>query len=276
MSKYATIARGAPLPVRKPAVFPVHAGKTILVTGAAGGLGSAICALLAREGATVIGADRDKAALDARVADWGTDCTALTVDLADETSVARVAETAIELGGMIDGLVNCAGMVRHADPLAVPRADWEIQFAVNLFGAYDMARHLGAHMIEKGVRGAIVNVGSEAGKVGHADSMAYSASKAALISMSRILAEALAPHDINVNCLCPGGMATPMLEEVAHAYSAVTGEGAADIYAQMTNASLGRHTEPREVARIASFLLSDNAMMIRGQAINADAGGTPY
>lgn len=279
MTKYETVHRRGPLPIREPAIFPVHAGRRFIVTGAAGGLGRAIAGLLVAQGAGVVAVDLRQEAVDAAAAELGGAARGVfgyALDVADETaSAACVAQSAEWLGGL-DGLVNCAGIVLHADPLAIPRSDWNLQFAVNLFGAYDLARLVANRMIADGIRGAIVNIASEAGKKGHVDSMAYSASKAALINLTRTLAEALAPHDINVNCVCPGGMATPMLREVAAVYSGLTDTPADDVFAQMRSATLGRHTEPREVARIASFLLTDDAMMIRGQAINADAGDTPY
>ena len=131
-------------------------------------------------------------------------------------------------------------------------------------------------MSDAGTRGAIVSIASEAGKKGHKESLAYSASKAGLISMTRILSEALADKDINVNCICPGGVATPMLREVSVAYSGVTSEPAAAIFDKMISQQLVRHLQPVEVARVVSFLLSDDAMLVRGQAVNADAGETPY
>ena len=172
--------------------------------------------------------------------------------------------------------MNCAAIVLHADPLAIPRSEWRKQFEVNLFGAYEVSRLVARRMIEGGVKGAIVSIASEAGKKGHKESLAYSASKAGLISMTRMLSETLAPYDINVNCVCPGGVATPMLREVSAAYSAVTSEPAPAIFDKMVSQQLVRHLQPMEVARVTSFLLGDDAMLIRGQAVNADAGETPY
>lgn len=279
MTKFETVQNKGPLPIREPAIFPVHAGKRFIVTGAAGGLGKAIANLLVGQGAKVVVVDLRQDAVDAAVTELGGNTKGVfgyALDVADEAAaVDCVAKSIAWLGGL-DGLVNCAGIVLHADPLAISRAEWTRQFEVNLFGAYDLARLVARQMIADGVRGTIVNIASEAGKKGHVDSMAYSASKAALINLTRTLAEALAPHDINVNCVCPGGMATPMLREVAAVYSGLTQTPADDVFAQMQSATLGRHTEPREVARIVSFLLTDDAMMIRGQAVNADAGDTPY
>lgn len=279
MSKYAISSADAPLPVRSPRVFPVHEGKAILVTGGAGGIGRAIVGQLLAEGARVVLADRDgDIAREAAAAFGGADqgCFPLAMDVGSEQAVGEGVADALARLGRIDGLVNGAAIVRHGDPLAIPRADWQRQFEINLFGAYEVSRLVATHMIAQEIRGAIVSIASEAGKKGHKESLAYSASKAALIAMTRMLAEALAPHDINVNCVCPGGVATPMLHEVSRAYSSFTGEAAPAIFDKMVSQQLLRHLQPIEVARIVSFLLSDNAMLVRGQAINADAGETPY
>lgn len=147
---------------------------------------------------------------------------------------------------------------------------------MNLFGAYEASRLAAKLMIAKGARGAIVSVASEAGKKGHMESLAYSASKAALINMTRVLSAALAPHDINVNCVCPGGVKTDMLRDVAAAYGWLAGEPPEEVFPRLVSSQLMRHVEPAEVARTISFLLSDDAIIIRGQAISADGGDTPY
>jgi NAD(P)-dependent dehydrogenase (short-subunit alcohol dehydrogenase family) len=279
MSKYTTVSRGAPLPVRFDATFPIHAGKGFVVTGATGGIGAAIVEHLSAQGAKVVIADLDPATVAARAEALGGEAAGLrgiAIDVASEASVAvGVAESAAWLG-RIDGLVNCAAIVLHCDPLEVSRDDWRRQFEINLFGAYEMSRLVAKSMIAAGTRGAIVSIASEAGKKGHMESLAYSASKAGLINMTRMLSEALAPHDINVNCVCPGGVATPMLRAVSEAYSGFTKEPAPAIFDKMTSRQLARHLEPIEVARVVSFLLGDDAMLVRGQAVNADAGDTPY
>jgi NAD(P)-dependent dehydrogenase (short-subunit alcohol dehydrogenase family) len=276
MSKYSTSQHGRPIPVRSPEIFAVHRGKGIIVTGAAGGIGRAIAEHLLAQGAAVVVADLKEDAVAATVRALGTASHGVAMDLGSPESIAAgIAASEAKLG-RIDGLVNCAAIVRHADPLEIPWDDWRRQFEVNLFGAYEASRLVARRMIAAGTRGAIVSIASEAGKKGHKESLAYSASKAGLISMTRILSEALADRDINVNCICPGGVATPMLREVSVAYSGVTSEPAAAIFDKMISQQLVRHLQPIEVARIVSFLLSDDAMLIRGQAVNADAGETPY
>jgi len=279
MSKYSTTQAVRTLPVREPPVFPVHDGKAFLVTGAGGGIDRAVAELLLAQGAKVAIADLKAEAVASTTTELGGSAKgafAIAMDVASEDSVARGVALAGERLGLIDGLVNCAAIVLHADPLAIPRSEWQRQFDVNLFGAYDVSRLVAREMIAKGARGAIVSIASEAGKKGHKESLAYSASKAGLISMTRMLSEALAPYDINVNCVCPGGVATPMLREVSVAYSSVTSEPAPAIFDKMISQQLVRHLQPIEVARVTSFLLSDEAMLIRGQAVNADAAETPY
>lgn len=274
MSKYSTTDRKTPLPVRVPEVFPVHRGKGFVVTGGAGGIGRAIAEHIIAQGAAVVVADLRKYDVAAAVKAIGGH--GVVMDVASPDSIAAGIALSEKQLGRIDGLVNCAAIVRHSDPLEISWDDWRKQFEVNLFGAYETSRLVAKRMIATGTRGAIVSIASEAGKKGHVESLAYSASKAALISMTRMLSEALAGHDINVNCVCPGGVATPMLREVSIAYSGVTGETAETIFDKMISQQLVRHLQPIEVARIVSFLLSDDALLVRGQAVNVDAGETPY
>jgi NAD(P)-dependent dehydrogenase (short-subunit alcohol dehydrogenase family) len=264
------------LPVRHVSQSRRHNQRRFLVTGAAGGVGRATAERLVAEGASVALTDIRAEALDAVATAVGADAFAVRMDLADPTSIATAIAAAEAKLGPLDGLVNCAAIVIHADPLETAWTDWERLFRINLFGAYETSRLVARSMVASGARGAIVSVASEAGKKGHIESMAYSASKAALINMTRVLSAALAPHDINVNCVCPGGVASDMLREVAVAYGRLCGEAPEDVFPQLVSSQLLRHIEPSEVARTISFLLSDEAIIIRGQAISADGGDTPY
>ena len=277
MGEFSSRAPHAPLPSRKGHPSERHAGKGFVITGAAGGIGRATAELLLSEGAHVVLADVNQSKLDGTIGAIGDPHgSAVTLDAANPSSIAAAIVEAERRLGQIDGLVNCAAIVVHVDPLETPWRDWEQTFAINVFGAYEAARLAAKAMIAKGVKGAIVSVASEAGKKGHKESLAYSASKAALISITRMLSAALAPHDINVNCVCPGGVATDMLRDVAVAYGKIRGQAADDVFPKLVSSQLLRHIEPTEVARTISFLLSDDALIIRGQAINADGGDTPY
>ena len=276
MGQFSTRPPHRPLPVRAGVLCKAHEGKGILITGAAGGVGRATAELLAAEGARVALADIRVDALQAVVAAIGRGAFAVRLDLLDPASIGSAVAAAEAELGRLDGLVNCAAIVVHADPLETSWADWEKIFRVNLFGAYEVSRLVARSMIASGARGAIVSVASEAGKKGHMESLAYSASKAALINMTRVLSAVLAPHDINVNCVCPGGVATDMLREVSVAYARLVAAPPDEVFSQLISSQLQRHIEPIEVARTISFLLSDAAVIIRGQAVSADGGDTPY
>jgi NAD(P)-dependent dehydrogenase (short-subunit alcohol dehydrogenase family) len=279
MGSFATRGEHAPLAVRQVVPTRSHANKRYLVLGGAGGAGKATAELLAAEGAAVVIGDVRAQALDEAIASFGPNTAGLSgvaIDVGDAASIAAAIEEVEQRLGGIDGLVNCAAIVRHVDPLETPWSDWERVFSINVYGAFEAARLVAKCMIAKGIKGAIVNVASEAGKKGHSQSLAYSASKAAMINFTRVLSEVLAPNDINVNCVCPGGMATDMLREVAVAYGDLVKQAPDDVFKQLISSQLRRHIDPAELARTISFLLSDDAMIIRGQAINADGGDTPY
>jgi len=276
IGQFSTRPQHRPLAQRNPVPLKRYAGKRFLVIGAAGGIGRATAELLAAEGAKIALGDIRKDALNAAASAMGPNGLAVPLDLADPKSIATAVAIAESKLGALDGLVNCAAIVIHADPLETSWAEWERIFRVNLFGACEASRLVARCMIASGAPGAIVSVASEAGKKGHMESLAYSASKAALISMTRVLSAALAPHDINVNCVCPGGVATDMLREVAVAYANLAGVAPDEVFPQLVSSQLQRHIEPIEVARTISFLLSDDAIIIRAQAISADGGDMPY
>ncbi|WP_158642281.1 SDR family NAD(P)-dependent oxidoreductase [Actinomadura sp. WAC 06369] len=270
---------GHVIPVAEPEIFPVHRGKRFIVTGGTGGVGAATAELLLREGASVVIADLSaaaSAALAERLGGPGRGAHGVGLDLRDPASVAAAAERSFDLLGGVDGLANAAGVVEIAPALRHARPLWEAQFGVNVFGPFELSRLVAERMIEQGGGGGIVNVASEAGKNGHPDMVAYNASKAAVINWTRVAAAEWAPYAINVNCVCPGGVATPMLRQVADAHAAA-GSGDADaVFAYMANEQLGRHIAPVEVAWAVSFLLGDRVQGIRGQSINVDGGVSPY
>lgn len=277
MTEIWTTAPYDPIPVRTAKrEFPVHDGKVFIVTGAGGGVGVAIVRHLIAQGAKIAGWDLNPSSMDAVAAEAGEKFLAVSCDIGKLESIRSAFAATEKHFGKIDGLVNNAAIGRHADPLNIPWNDWEDVMAVNLFGAYEASRLVCDHMAGANIRGAIVNVASEAGKKGHTSSLAYSASKAAMINMTRVMSVSAAAFDININCICPGAIDTPMLREAAERYAALTDGDADTIYSRIMSDQLKRQVTPLEVARIISFLLSDSAIIIRGQAINTDGGSTPY
>ena len=250
-------------------------GRRYIVTGAAGGIGSAITQVLVEQGARVAMVDLDGERVGKAAANFDpTKVLPLSCDVTNEADVAAAVETVVDTWDGIDGLVNNAGAVVLDTAWDAGAADWRRQLDVNVTGTFLCSRQVGSHLKERG--GAIVNVASNCGKVGYKNMAAYNAAKAAVISLTRSLAMEWAEHGINVNAVCPGGVDTPMLAGVAEWLEPRVGVPAADLLAGMGPAQLGRKVQPIEVARVIAFLLSDEALIIRGQAINVDGGDTPY
>lgn len=250
-------------------------GRRYIVTGAAGGIGSAITQVLVEQGARVAMVDLDGERVGKVATNFDpTKVLPLSCDVTNEADVAAAVETVVDTWDGIDGLVNNAGAVVLDTAWDAGAADWRRQLDVNVTGTFLCSRQVGSHLKERG--GAIVNVASNCGKVGYKNMAAYNAAKAAVISLTRSLAMEWAEHGINVNAVCPGGVDTPMLAGVAEWLEPRVGVPAADLLAGMGPAQLGRKVQPIEVARVIAFLLSDEALIIRGQAINVDGGDTPY
>lgn len=261
--------------------YPVHEGRRYLVVGGAGGIGGATAELLCRESASVVIADTKLAEAAERseqvnVAVGRDAASAVQIDVTDWATVADAVSKAAETMGGIDGLVNAAGAIRVVEAFDHTMDDWMVHYNVNVFGLFEACRLTAQHMAENEIEGSIVNIASEAGKVGHPYTVSYNSSKAAVINLTRTLAQEWAPLGINVNCVCPGGVAAPMLRECAVGLESIVGTDADELLPVMLGSQLNRHIAPVEVAHAISFLLTDRARAIRGQAINTDGGTTPY
>jgi len=252
-------------------------GRVVFVTGAGRGIGRGIAEALAEAGADLAlgdlgdGARETAAAVEAR----GRRALALSLDVTDRASLEAAGARTLETYGRLDGWVNNAGVLRMNAALDVSAEDWEAEIRVNAGGLFAGCQAAARAMASRG-GGSIVNVASNAGKVGYPNMAVYNASKAAVISLTRSLAAEWADRGINVNAVCPGGVDTPMLRGVAEWLAPRLGLSADALHAQMTPKQMGRHVQPIEVGRVVAFLLSDRACIIRGQAINVDGGDTPY
>jgi len=258
---------------------PELADKVVLITGAGSGIGRGVALAVAEHGGRVAACDiSGEAATETarQVEEAGGRCLSVEADVTDDAAVeAMVERVAGELGG-VDGLVNNAGIIRLHESLAVASEDWDRQLQVNVKGLFGCCRAVADFWTKSRGGGNIVNIASNAGKTGYPNMAVYNATKAAVISLTRTLAAEWAEHSINVNAVCPGGVDTPMLAEVADWVAERRGVDPADLLATMTCQQLNRHVEPIEVGRVVVFLLSDRAAIIRGQAINVDGGDTPY
>ena len=249
--------------------------RVVAVTGGAGGIARGIAEAVLEQGGRVGLMDLDRTKIEAAAGglDAGDRVVGLVADVTDPASTeAALADLKARMG-RLDGLVNNAGVVRLGPAMETTAAGLDLELAVNVKGVF-LTSQAAARLFTDG--GSIVNVASNAGKVGYPNMAGYNASKAAVINLTRSLALEWADKGINVNAVCPGGVATDMLKSVADFLAPRLAQEKEALYGTMHPAQLGRHIQPIEVGRVIAFLLSDAAVIIRGQAINIDGGDTPY
>lgn len=245
-------------------------GRHVLVTGAASGIGEAVCRRLVRECAAVTLIDRDAERLTAirdDLATAGGRVWAAPVDVGDEAAVRDAVALAIARLGPLRGAVTSAGIFDPGDmqPLAeVELASFERTLRVNLIGTFLVAKYALPHLVEHG--GALVTIASTAAIRGHGFGSGYTASKGGVVALTRLLAEQYGPHGVRTNCICPGATDTPMTGGAFR-------EGE---LAERTKRGIPLHriAEPREIGDVACFLLSDDASYVNGQVIAVDGGAT--
>lgn len=186
------------------------AGKTALVTGSTRGLGRTMAEWLAREGAAIVVSGRESAAVEASVAamrSLGVTSFGIPADLARIEDAHRLANEALARVEHLDILVNNAGMSRRSSFWEVTDADWEYQVNVNYRSPFILAQHAARHMIERDIRGRIVNISTIGVHACHTNAAVYNSAKAAVEAMTRNMAYELGPHGIAVNCVAPGAIA---------------------------------------------------------------------
>jgi NAD(P)-dependent dehydrogenase (short-subunit alcohol dehydrogenase family) len=272
------------------------AGKVALVTGSGGehGFGRAIARRLAADGADLVLTDVAPAGtvvvgtkppsgwggletVAAEVRQHGRRALIALVDVRSAASIGAAVESALHTFGRIDILVNNAAAPPGADRVPVvelPEDAWDTVLDVNLKGSYLCAKAVAASMLPRGIRGRIVNMASNCGKVGYAGLAAYCASKFGLIGLTQSLALELAPAGITVNAICPGPADTDRLDFLGRrpdgGFDPARRQAA--IASRAATIPLGRVGMPDDVAEVAAFLVSDAAGYLTGQAINV-AGG---
>jgi NAD(P)-dependent dehydrogenase (short-subunit alcohol dehydrogenase family) len=242
----------------------------VLVTGGASGMGRATAVLLAREGTAVAVVDRaaDAAEDVAReITSGGGTAIAATADVGREAEVAAAVASAVGAFGGLDGVVTSAGVFHGGDlkPMGeVELDDFLFVLQVNLAGTFLAIKHAVPHLVER--NGAAVTIASTAALKGHGYGSGYTASKGGVAALTRLAAVQYGRQGVRVNCICPGGVDTPMTAgtwDLPEAQERIR-----------RHVPLQRVAQPEEIASVAAFLLSDAASHLTGQTIAVDGGST--
>lgn len=248
--------------------------RTALVTGAASGIGRAIARRFAAEGLAVLCADLDEGGAFALAADLtaqGHRALGVRVDVADEASVAHMADRAIRWTGRIDTAAANAGIMVEGDVLSLSLSDWNRAMTINATGAFLTARAVMPHLLTA-PGGTLVFTASTVGLVGTKGTAAYSASKGAVVALTRQLAADYAARGVRVNAVAPGAVRTPLSEHQFRVRATDDDHYAALLQQMISRYPLSRWGTPEEVAEIVLFLASDRSSWMTGQVIPVDGG----
>jgi 2-keto-3-deoxy-L-fuconate dehydrogenase len=247
--------------------MPSLTGKTAFVTAAGQGIGRATVKAFAAAGARVVASDVDLAKLGGLESE---SVRTVGLDVLDATAIIRAARAA----GPVDILFNCAGVVHQGDLLDATEADWSLAFELNCRSMFRTMQAFLPGMLTRG-SGVILNMASVASSLkGVPNRFIYSASKAAVIGMTRSVATDYVARGIRCNCLCPGTVETPSLGERIAANAAQAGSIDAARAAFVARQPMGRLGTPEEIAALAVYLSGDDAQFITGQAVVIDGGLT--
>lgn len=237
-------------------------GRVAIVTGAASGIGLAVAGMLAERGARIVGVDRAESVREAVAGLPGGAHHAIVADLTAPDAASGVVEEAVAAAGGVDILVNSAGLARLAPALELSAADWDLTIAVNLTACFRMAQAAGRVMTAAGY-GRIVTIASQAALIALDQHVAYSASKAGILGMTKVLAREWAPSGVTVNAISPTVVATPLAEQ------AWAGEAGV---AMRRLIPVGRFAQPEEIAGLIAYLVGEEAAMITGENVVIDGG----
>lgn len=241
-------------------------GPIAIVTGAANGIGEVIASRLARAGAHVYLADLNLDAADAAAKRIGENASSLQMDVASDASVKEAVDAVLQREGKIDIVVNNAGLAGKAAPTwEQGDEDWHRVMNVNIHGPFYLCRAVLPHMHSRGY-GRIVNIASVAGKEGNPNMVAYSASKAALIGLTKSIAKEVADQGICVNAVSPAVIRTRILEQLTPA----------QVDYMVARIPMKRTGEPEEVAAVVHFLSSKDCSFVTGQCYDVSGGRSTY
>jgi 3-oxoacyl-[acyl-carrier protein] reductase len=241
-------------------------GRHAVITGGATGLGFAIGQRMLASGASVTRWDRDTQALTKACAELGSQAHGVTVDVAEHASVVAAVGKTLAHSQAIDALVNCAGITGpNTKVWSYPVADWQQVMQVNLNGLFYCCREITPHMRERNY-GRIVNIASVAGKDGNPNASAYSASKAAVMALTKSLGKELADTGIRVNCVTPAAVKTAIFDQMTPEHIAF----------MLSKIPMGRFGTPEEVAAMVSWLCTEDCSFSTGAVFDLSGGRSTY
>lgn len=249
-------------------------GRTVIITGGASGIGEGIAQGLAAEGANVVIADLNLEAAKATaesIAKAGGQALAVEVDVTKRESVAKGIELAVERFGKLDCYFNNAGFNKPMKFLDVTEENFNAIMNVNALAVFVGTQEAAKQFIRQGSTGKIVNTASIAGRTGFSSFAPYSASKAAVISITQAGARALAEHGITVNAFSPGVVATPLWAKLDKDLEEI-GEGDSGFDSMAGGILVGRAAQPQDIVPTALFLASGDSDYVTGQTMAIDGG----
>ncbi len=236
------------------------------MTGAGQGIGRAIAQKLATGGATVVATDLDEGTARATAEELGGDALGLHTDVTSRDSVDRMVEHVTDRFGRIDVLVNNAGWDVSSPFVDSDPADWDRVIQINLYGVLHLCHAVLPVMAAQGT-GAVVNLGSDAGRVGSSGEAVYSAAKGGIIAFTKATAREMARHGVRVNCVCPGPTDTAL-------FASMGGDDPKLREALIRAVPMRRLARPEDIANAVAFYASDDASFITGQTVSVSGGLT--
>jgi 3-oxoacyl-[acyl-carrier protein] reductase len=247
--------------------------KVAIVTGASKGIGRAIAQTLADEGMRVMVVARSRAQLEEVASPLGNACLVHAVDLVDPEVPAAVVAAAMARFGRIDVLVNNAGSTKRGDFFTLSEADWADGFGLKFYAAMRLSRAAWPHL--QASSGNIINIIGIGGRTGSAEFAIGGAVNAALMNLTKVLADRGVKDGVRVNAINPGGIATDRLQTRLKAFAAEHQLNPAEAEQQMARAvGVARFGQPDEIARLVAFLASPRAAFCQGSIVDADGGQT--